>query len=128
MAGFKHNASDVTISDVGLTTFAQFQVREGASVLSTMFTNSAGGALDQFEIAYSVLGSDVWQVVANATSDFVAATRQWPILGAGEDFTTFPVSTSAALSMYVRGVDFVRFRASCTASSDTVITTSRQVR
>ena len=128
MAGFKHNASDVVVSATGWTTLAQFQVREGASVLNLMFTNSADKALDQFEIAYSVLGSDTFQAVANATSDFASATMLWPILGAGEDLTTLPLSTSAALSMYVRGVDFVRFRASSAAGSDTTITTSWQVR
>ena len=123
-----HSASDVVVSETGWTTLAQFKVKQGASILNLMFTNSADKALDQFEVAYSVLSDITWQVVANATSDFVSATMQWPILGAGEDFTTLPLSTSGALSMYVRGDDFVRFRASSAAGSDTTITTSWQVR
>lgn len=116
------NASDVVVAATGWTTLAQVKVDEGRSILQAMFTNSADKALDQFEIAYSVVSDTVWQVIANATSDFASATMGWPILGAGEDFTTLPLSTSAALEMFVKGKEYVRFRASSTAGSDTTIT------
>ena len=116
--------SDVSVAAAGWTTLAQIKVEQGASVLEVMLTNSADKALDQFEVAYSVFSDLTWQVIAGATSDFAAATIQWPVLGAGADLTTLPLSNSAAMSLYIRGKEYVRLRASSAAGSDTTITHS----
>ena len=123
-----HEKSDITVGHSGNTELARIKIEQGAEKLHVMLTNSADKALDAFDISYSVRSDATWQVVANDASDFAATHIQLPIVGVGDDLTTLAKSTSAALLMDVKGMEYVRLRASAGASSDTTITVAWQVR
>lgn len=106
----------------GWTEIFKYQPNQGAEKVHIVLTNSADKALDALEVAYSVKSDAVWQVVANAASDFTATGVQWPIVGVDDTIFTLPKSSSAAIAIDVKGIDYLRLRASSTAGSDTTLT------
>jgi len=82
-----------------------------ASVLSVEVNNSDVTALDAFVVSVRAHSDAAYQIIANATSDFVEAI-QWPILGCGADLTTLAIDGNATFQMAIDGLFSVKLDAS----------------
>ena len=128
----KHAAVDVTItSDSTLDTLVRIPIREGFERLQASIENGSAEALAACEVSFQLLSdannTSTYQVVANATSDFTTDIT-WPLIGAGTDFTALDSDAAAVLSMEVKGMKNVLFKASTGNASDTLVSVYWQVR
>jgi len=112
--------TDVLVSDATTNQIAMISDLKGASVLNISIENSdAGNILDAFEVGVRANASAAFQTVASIASDYTTSL-QWPLLGCGGDLTTLDSDTAYTLTMACGGLNAVRLKASCNATTTTI--------
>jgi len=111
------SVTNVLVSDATTNQIAMISDLKGASVLNISVENSdAGNILDAFEVGVRANTSATFQTVASIASDYTTSI-QWPLLGCGGDLTTLDSDTAYTLTMACGGLDAVRLKASCNATT-----------
>ena len=130
---WKGSTPTIAVPNGSTATLITIPIREGVSVLNFEIANAAHKALDVFEVQAAVISDSraSFITVASAASDFIATksdiSNPW-VEYASVSPVTLPLSTSALVRVNVRGIGYVRLRASAAASSDTTVDVHWQVR
>ena len=122
---FKGSKTAIAVAAAGTTTLDTIYPYEGMETLWLEVSN-INKPLDGFTIEVRPHAGASFHTLYNDASDFTT-NIQWPVLGCNVDFTSLDSDSVGLLSMNIRALDALRFKAS-SASPSTVTALRWEVR